>query len=116
MKRDSRHRTSPRGLSRTAPIFAALGDETRLQLVVRLGSVGPQSIAQLDAESHLTRQAITKHLQVLGAAGLVESERRGREHIWNFKAEELNEARNFLDEVSSKWDQALGRLQKFVEK
>jgi DNA-binding transcriptional ArsR family regulator len=116
MSREARHRTSPRGLARAAPIFAALGDETRLALVVRLGSVGPHSIAQLAAESHLTRQAITKHLEVLGTAGLVSSERRGRERVWNFEAGELNEARSFLDDVSGKWDEALARLRKFVEK
>lgn len=115
MKRELRHRTSPRGLSRTVPIFAALGDETRLALVMRLGSVGPHSIAQLAAESHLTRQAITKHLEVLATAGLVSSEKRGRERIWNFEADELADAREFLDHVSSKWDQALARLQKIVE-
>ncbi|MEO8678996.1 MAG: metalloregulator ArsR/SmtB family transcription factor [Vicinamibacterales bacterium] len=116
MKGASRHRTSTRGLAHTAPVFAALGDETRLALVVRLGSAGPHSIAQLAAESHLTRQAITKHLEVLGDAGLVRSERRGRERIWNFEAAELEEARQFLDDVSSQWDAALARLQKFVEK
>jgi DNA-binding transcriptional ArsR family regulator len=116
MKREARHRTSPRALAHAAPVFAALGDETRLALVVRLGSVGPHSISQLAAESHLTRQAITKHLLVLGAAGLVHSERRGREHIWNFKPDQLDEARDFLDEVSGKWDEALARLRKFVEK
>ena len=83
--------------------------------MTRLGNGLPHSITQLTEGSRLTRQAITKHLQVLGAAGLVESERRGREHIWNFKAEELNEARDFLNDVSSKWDQALGRLKAFVE-
>ena len=116
MRRESRRRTAPRALAHTAPIFAALGDETRLAIVVRLGSAGPHSIAQLAAESHLTRQAITKHLDVLGGAGLVSSERRGRERIWNFEADNMAAARQFLDDVSSQWDEALARLQKFVEK
>jgi DNA-binding transcriptional ArsR family regulator len=99
----------------TAPIFAALGDETRLALMLRLGSGGPHSIAQLAAESPLTRQAITKHLEVLGAAGLVRSDRRGRERIWNVQPDRLDEARQFLAEVSRQWDAALGRLKHFVE-
>ena len=82
------------GVHHTAPIFAALGDETRLALMRRLGSSGPHSIAQLAAESPLTRQAITKHLEVLDAAGLVRSDRRGRERIWNVQADRLDEARS----------------------
>lgn len=84
--------------------------------MLRLGSGGPHSIAQLAAESPLTRQAITKHLEVLDAAGLVRSDRRGRERIWNVQADRLDEARQFLDEVSRQWDEALMRLKHFVEK
>lgn len=109
-------RASQAEVHHTAPIFAALGDETRLALMLRLGSGGPHSIAQLAAESPLTRQAITKHLEVLDAAGLVRSDRRGRERIWNVQADRLDEARQFLDEVSRQWDAALMRLKQFVEK
>lgn len=104
------------GLARAAPLFAALGDETRLALVVRLGSTGPNSIAQLAAGSAVTRQAITKHLEILDAAGLVRSARRGRERIWNVEADRLDDARRYLDQVSCQWDDALGRLKMFVEK
>lgn len=98
-----------------APLFAALGDATRLTLIVRLGAAGPHSIAQLAAETPLTRQAITKHLEVLSAAGLVRSDRRGRERIWNIEADRLDAARRYLDQVSAHWDAALGRLKQFVE-
>jgi DNA-binding transcriptional ArsR family regulator len=62
-----------------APLFAALGDETRLQLVMRLAAGGPGSITHLSARSKVSRQAITKHLVVLSDAGLVRSSWRGRE-------------------------------------
>ena len=103
------------GLAGAAPLFAALGDATRLALVVRLGSSGPHSISQLASESPYTRQAITKHLEVLRAAGLVRSDRRGRERIWNVEAGRLDAARHYLDQVSMHWDNALGRLKQFVE-
>jgi DNA-binding transcriptional ArsR family regulator len=106
---------SPARLAGAAPLFAALGDETRLALVLRLGSGGPHSIAQLAAESPYTRQAITKHLEVLSAAGLVRSDRRGRERIWTVEADRLDAARRYLDQVSLQWDAALGRLKQFVE-
>ena len=111
-----RRRMSPTSPGHAAPVFAALGDATRLKLVARLGSVGPQSIAQLAEGSDVTRQAITKHLLVLDDAGLVHSERRGRERIWEFDVGRLHEARRFLDDVSIQWDRALHRLKEFVEK
>lgn len=104
------------GLTHAAPLFAALGDRTRLALVMRLGSTGPLSIAQLAAGSAVTRQAITKHLQVLDDAGLVRSARQGRERIWQVEVNRLDDARRLLDQVSCEWDDALGRLKAFVEK
>jgi DNA-binding transcriptional ArsR family regulator len=98
-----------------APIFAALGDETRLSLVWRLSSEGPQSIAALTGETALTRQAVTKHLRVLEGAGLVRSSREGRESVWQLEPRKLDEARRYLDRVSAEWDARLDRLAKLVE-
>ncbi len=101
--------------SRTAPVFAALGDETRLALVARLRSARPQSIAQLALGLPLSRQAVTKHLQVLSRAGLVRDFRQGREHLWQPETRRLDEARLYLDTISKRWDEALARLKKLVE-
>ena len=98
-----------------APLFAALGDETRLQLVMRLAAGGPASITRLSANSKVTRQAISKHLDVLSGAGLVRSTRRGRERVWNLAPERLSDAHDNLDRISGMWDQAIGRLRAFVE-
>ena len=102
-------------VSRAAPVFAALGDETRLALVARLSSDGPLSITRLTAGSAVTRQAITKHLDVLATAGLVSDVRRGRERIWELELEQMEAARTYLEHVSKRWDEALDRLKKFVE-
>ena len=98
-----------------APLFAALGDETRLRLIVRLSSGGPGSITQLSAKSNVTRQAITKHLRVLSDVGLVRSTRRGREQIWDLEPKRLTDAHEYLDRISQQWDDALDRLRRFVE-
>jgi DNA-binding transcriptional ArsR family regulator len=112
----SRRRNVARAeLSKAAPVFAALGDETRLRLVSRLCEGGPLSIARLSAGAAVTRQAITKHLHVLADAGLVHGARRGRERIWELEPEPLAKARRYLDQISLQWDQALGRLKTFVE-
>jgi DNA-binding transcriptional ArsR family regulator len=92
-----------------------LGDETRLAIVARLSTGGPRSIAALTEGTAVTRQAITKHLHVLASAGLVRGVRRGRERIWELEARRLDEARQYLAEISKHWDVALERLKKFVE-
>jgi DNA-binding transcriptional ArsR family regulator len=102
-------------LKDAAPLFAALGDATRLRLLVRLRSVGPLSIARLCTRSRVSRQAITKHLEVLAEAGLVQSVRRGRERIWELTPTRLADAQGYLDGISAQWDDALGRLKRFVE-
>src|ERR1700694_477754 len=109
------HNAGWREVSRAAPVFAALGDETRLALVARLSSDGPLSITRLTAGSAVTRQAITKHLNVLATAGLVSDLRRGRERIWELEPEEMEEGRAYLEHVSKRWDEALDRLKQFVE-
>ncbi|HEY4865960.1 MAG TPA: metalloregulator ArsR/SmtB family transcription factor [Candidatus Dormibacteraeota bacterium] len=111
----SRHSTGWREVSRAAPVFAALGDETRLALVARLSSDGPLSITRLTAGSAVTRQAITRHLNVLATAGLVSDLRRGRERIWELEPEQMEAARTYLEHISKRWDEALYRLKQFVE-
>jgi DNA-binding transcriptional ArsR family regulator len=98
-----------------APIFAALGDETRLRLVCRLCNDGPLSITRLTDGSDVTRQAITRHLRVMEHVGLLRSARYGREIIWQLEERRLKDARVYLERISRQWDEALGRLKKFVE-
>src|SRR2546429_9231885 len=111
----SRYSGSAREVARTAPIFAALGDETRLSLVARLSSDGPLSITRLTAGSAVTRQAVTKHLDVLAMAGLVSDVRRGRERIWELELEQMEAAGAHIQHVSKKWEEARHRLKEFVE-
>jgi DNA-binding transcriptional ArsR family regulator len=97
-------------------VFAALGDRTRLSLVIRLSDGQGRSIAKLAADTKLTRQAVTKHLRVLEEAGLVGSVRVGRESRFAYRPDALEEARSFLATISSQWDESLGRLREFVER
>ena len=102
-------------LSSAAPVFAALGDPTRLNIVARLCAHGPQSIVRLTDGTNVSRQAITKHLHALLHAGLVRSSRDGRERIWEIEARRLTQARKYLDQISDQWDAALERLRVMVE-
>jgi DNA-binding transcriptional ArsR family regulator len=98
-----------------APVFAALGDETRLRLVARLSSGGPLSITKLAAGFPMTRQAITKHLRVMEEAGVVRSIAYGRESLWQLEESRLADARRHLQRISSEWDARLSRLKRLVE-
>ena len=113
-------RSSPRGpaaaLLQSAPVFAALGDQTRLRLVARLGSEGPLSIARLTDGTDVTRQAVAKHLRVLADAGLARGIRQGREQLWRVQPAPLDRARHSLELIAQRWDEALLRLKAAVEK
>ena len=102
-------------LRKGAPVFAALGDDTRLRILARLSTDGPLSIAQITDGESVTRQAITKHLAVLADAGLVKDTRNGRERRWELELSPLETARTCLDLVSQRWDQRLERLRVLVE-
>jgi DNA-binding transcriptional ArsR family regulator len=104
-----------RSLQAAAPVFAALGDATRLRLVARLCAGGPQSIARLTEGAEVTRQAITKHLRVLEEAGVVRGSRDGRESVWEIEPRRLDDARRSLDLISARWDAAIDRLRALVE-
>lgn len=99
-----------------AGVFAALGDPTRLRLVSLLCAGGLFSIAQLTSGTDLSRQAVTKHLQVLHDAGLVRDLKCGRERRWQLAPERIFEARQSLEAIGRQWEAALGRLRDFVEK
>jgi DNA-binding transcriptional ArsR family regulator len=73
------------------------------------------SVTQLTQGADVTRQAVSKHLAVLAAAGLVDDSRRGRERVWTLRTQPLAAAREVLAAISLQWDDALQRLRLMVE-
>jgi len=98
-----------------APLFDALGDPNRLRIIVRLCDAGPSSTSQVTQAITVSRQAASKHLQLLEAVGLVTSSRRGRERLWTVQTQPLAQASDYLTQLSRRWDAALERLRAFVE-
>ena len=98
-----------------AGVFAALGDATRLKLIAVLCAGGAFSITQLTANTDISRQAVTKHLQTLAEAGVVRDVKHGRERLWHIELARIEEARQSLDAIAQSWEQALGRLKAFAE-
>ncbi len=87
----------------------------RLRLIALLCAGGAMSITQLTAGTDITRQAVTKHLGVLGDAGLVRNVKVGRERLWEFEPSQIVEAQRWLDEIARQWDHALAKLKRTVE-
>ena len=103
-----------RNLTSAPLLFAALGDPTRLMLIRQLSEGGPASISMLAEQQDMTRQGVTKHLQVLAAAGIIDS-RQGREQVWTLNPKRRAEGRQHLDVIAAGWDEALDRFKKLVE-
>jgi DNA-binding transcriptional ArsR family regulator len=111
----SKRHSRAAALRTRASVFAALGDATRLSVLTRLSDRRPHSISRLTAGTNLSRQAVTKHLRVLADAGVVRSVRSGRESLYELEPQPIEEVRDYLDEISRQWDDALARLKAHVE-
>ena len=98
-----------------APVFAALADPMRRNLLVYLASHSPKTATQLAREYPITRQGILKHLTILEEAGLVAIHQLGREKRYTLTPEPLSELEQFVKDVGSKRDQRLLRLKTFLE-
>ena len=97
-----------------APTFAALGDDTRWGILVRLGQA-PASASALAAELPITRQAIVHHLDVLRAVGLVEANRHGRELNYQPVGARLSALGHDLQLMAGAWDRRLAALKARAE-
>lgn len=88
----------------------------RLSIIALLSGSGPLPTKTLKEKAPVSRQAIRKHLGVLEKAGLVSSERVGRDRSWRIEAAPMAKAREHLEQVSAQWDRRLERLRALVEK
>jgi DNA-binding transcriptional ArsR family regulator len=108
-------RRTDKSLTSAALLFAALGDPTRLTLLRQLSDGGPASISLLAEEFSMTRQGVTKHLQVLAAAGIIDGSRQGREQVWTLNPRRLADGRRHLETIAAGWDDALARFKLLAE-
>jgi DNA-binding transcriptional ArsR family regulator len=100
-----------------APVFTALADPMRRDLLNNLAENGPKTATRLaqDYPRAITRQGIRKHLGVLAAAGLVSVEQFGRDKRYGLTPAPLAEVDQWITELNTKWDERLLRLKRFVE-
>jgi DNA-binding transcriptional ArsR family regulator len=91
-------------------VFGALADDTRRTVFVRVAASGQATASELARDLPVTRQAVAKHLSLLASAGLVESERVGRETRFHARGEPLRDAIDWMASVGARWDDRLARL------
>jgi DNA-binding transcriptional ArsR family regulator len=91
-------------------VFEALGDPTRRQLLSQLSSLGEASCTDLSRGMPISRQAVNKHLNLLADAGLVTTQRQGREVVYRVRPEPLTDAVRWMTQVGAAWDERLGSL------
>ncbi|HEX2620882.1 MAG TPA: metalloregulator ArsR/SmtB family transcription factor [Phototrophicaceae bacterium] len=98
-----------------APIFAALADPMRRNLLISLAENSPKTATQLAGDYPITRQGILKHLNILEDAGLVAVHQLGREKRYTLTPEPLNELEQWIKALNTRWDQRLLRLKILLE-
>lgn len=108
--------TASHNLTRDMPIFAALADPMRRNLLVHLAEHSPKTATQLAAFYPITRQGILKHLTVLEDAGLVAVQQQGRDKRYSLTPEPLGELEQWLQDLTATWDERLTRLKTMLEK
>lgn len=91
--------------------FAALSDPTRRGLLLTLQRADAP-VHELAAQFAISRPAVSKHLAVLRAAGLVREQRRGRENVYALERAALEAARGWLTDF---WRGRLGALKNLAE-
>ena len=90
-------------------VFGALADPMRRRLLSAIAE-HPATATELATALPISRQAVAKHLSSLSQAGLLESERTGRDVRYRVTPEPLSDAVSWMAEVGGQWDERLARL------
>ncbi|GAB3032411.1 ArsR/SmtB family transcription factor [Bowmanella dokdonensis] len=95
-------------------IFSALADPKRRQLIEALWLHGPLSIKQLSEGAGISRQAITKHLDILIKAKIVSAEFAGKERLHRLNPKPIERVALWLQPFAEQWDERLSRLKHYL--
>ena len=97
-------------------VFSALGDPTRRALVEILARDGEATATALSVTFPMTRQAVTKHLALLADAGIITSERVGKEQRYRLEPAAMDIATTWMRDVGAAWDGRLAALSRRLRK
>nr|WP_042194395.1 metalloregulator ArsR/SmtB family transcription factor [Kibdelosporangium sp. MJ126-NF4]CEL21293.1 Transcriptional regulator, ArsR family [Kibdelosporangium sp. MJ126-NF4]CTQ96140.1 Transcriptional regulator, ArsR family [Kibdelosporangium sp. MJ126-NF4] len=98
-------------------VFVALADPSRRAILAALAASGPATVTELAGRLPITRQAIGKHLTLLGDAGLVTAEPGERRRVrYRLQSAPMRVAQQFLAALARDWDSPLGALKDHLER
>jgi DNA-binding transcriptional ArsR family regulator len=96
-------------------LWAAVGDPTRRRLLDTLLALGEATATTLAGRLPVTRQAVAKHLAVLGRVGLVDARKEGREVLFAVRPDRLDEAARAMAGAAAAWDQRRAAIKELAE-
>lgn len=90
-------------------IFQAIADPTRRAIIILLATqaLTPNAIAE---DFHTSRQAVSKHLQILTECGLVKQEQKGREILYSLQLEKMKEIDHWISQFRKIWETQFNQL------
>lgn len=96
-------------------VFQAIADPTRRAILILIASqaMTPNAIAE---EFQISRQAVSKHIQMLSECKLVNQEQKGREIFYQVHPEKLKEVADWLEPFRQMWDDKFNRLDNVLKK
>jgi len=100
--------------SGVGPVFDALGDPGRRDLIQAVSERGSATATELAAGRGVTRQAVAKQLATLADAGLLRARREGRETRYEVTPAPLGDAMAWMVDVGGRWDERLAALQRHL--
>jgi len=95
-------------------VFMALADSRRRAIMERLASDGEKTATELAQELPITRQGVSKHLNILAEAELVSVRQVGRDKRYSVTPQSLTEAVSWLETITAVWDQRLQALYNYL--
>ena len=102
--------------SRTArlnAVFAALADPTRRAIIERL-SRSEARVTEVAEPFDMSLNAVSKHIRVLEASGVVERHRKGRDHILSINTRSLDEVDGWIDGTRRYWEERLDAMERLL--
>ena len=99
--------------ARLDAVFAALADPTRRAIIERL-SRGEARVTEVAEPFHMSLNAVSKHIRVLEACGVVERHRKGRDHILSINTRSLDEVDGWIERMRGYWDERLDAMERLL--
>ena len=94
--------------------MAALGDPTRAAIVARLGE-GATTVSELSAPFSMSLRGVLNHIHVLESAGVVRTDKIGRQRRCQLQPAALDELSAWLTDLRSRWERRIDRIESYLQ-